>query len=222
MSLKKTWGMTALAPALLAAGFCMTTAATAAPTQGDRSGKEVVDTVCAGCHATGKDGAPRLGDRAEWGKRAVVGLDKLTEHAINGVRKMPAHGGQAHLTDLEMSRAIAYMVSDGYTVDPKKPYAAPQRMSGKQLVEARCQECHGTGKNGAPRIGDMDAWSPRLQKGPDVLLKSAIRGHNAMPARAGMADLSDAEMKAALNYMLNQTTTAAKQKVNDADAASQK
>jgi cytochrome c5 len=50
----------------------------------------------------------------------------------------------------------------------------------------------------------MEAWKPRLQGGVDALVKSAIRGHNAMPSRAGMASLSDADMKAAVVYMVNQ------------------
>ena len=100
----------------------------------DRSGKEVVETVCAACHDTGKDGAPKIGDRAEWSRRAAQGLNKLTEHAITGVRKMPAHGGQAALSDLEMSRAVAYMVSGGASVDPSKPYSSPNQKSGEQLV----------------------------------------------------------------------------------------
>lgn len=211
MSLKKTWGV--LAPALLLSAMCVSQVF-AAP---ERSGKEVVDAVCASCHATGKDGAPRIGDTNAWGARATVGLDKLTENAISGVRKMPAHGGQASLTDLEMSRAVSYMISGGHTVDPKKAYAAPQRLSGKELVEKRCQECHGTGKQGAPRIGNMDDWNPRLQKGLGELAKSAVQGHKGMPARAGMAHLSDKEIKSALEYMVNQTTNAAHKKVSEAN-----
>jgi cytochrome c5 len=79
------WHIPSLAAALIAAGFALP--ASAAPQ--DRSGKEVVDAVCAGCHATGKDGAPQIGDTAAWRKRASVGgLDNLAEHAITGVRKI--------------------------------------------------------------------------------------------------------------------------------------
>ena len=210
MSHARVWGKTTLA-LTLTAGFAVSVFAATA----ERSGKEVVESVCATCHATGKEGAPRMDDRAAWAERAKQGLGKLTEHAISGVRKMPAHGGQAGLSDLEMSRGIAYMVSGGHTVDPKKPYASPTHISGKELVEKRCVECHGTGKNGAPRIGDKSAWEPRLNKGVDVLLKSAIQGHNAMPARAGMANLSDAELNAAMTYMVLET-----QKSGGAGAAS--
>lgn len=170
----------------------------------DRSGKEVVEAVCIACHGSGKDGAPKIGDSAAWSKHASQGLDKMTRNAITGVRKMPAHGGQGSLTDLEISRAVAYMVSGGKAADPNKAYSSPQQKTGEQLVAERCKECHGDGKSGAPRIGDMAAWKPRLQGGVDNLVKSAIRGHHAMPARAGMANLSDADMKAAVVFMVSQ------------------
>lgn len=189
---------------LIAAGF-------AAPLQAaERTGKQVVDEVCSTCHATGVDGAPKIGDRAEWSKRASKGLSNLTRNAITGVRNMPAHGGQAKLSDVEMSRAVAYMVSDGHATDTDKAYASPKTRSGEEIVRARCQDCHATGKNGAPKLGDIEAWKPRLVNGVDPLVKSAINGHNAMPARGGMADLSDAEMKSAVTHMVNQIATTKK------------
>ena len=171
----------------------------------DRSGKEVVETVCAGCHATGKDGAPKLGDQAAWAQRAAKGLDKITQNAITGVRNMPAHGGQAALTDLEMTRAVGYMVSGGKAADAKKAVKPANARTGEQVVQERCQECHATGKQGAPKLGDMNDWKPRLQNGVDPLIKSAINGHNSMPARGGLANLSDAEMKAAVEFMVSKT-----------------
>lgn len=77
----------------------------------DRSGKVVYDATCAKCHASGKDLAHKFGDAKTWSKRADQGLTNVTAHAIEGVRKMPAHGGSAKLVDLEISRAVAYMVS---------------------------------------------------------------------------------------------------------------
>jgi cytochrome c5 len=120
---------------------------------------------------------------------------------------MPAHGGQGSLTDLEISRAVAFMVSDGAAVDPNKPYSSPKQISGEQLVKERCSECHATGKGGAPKIGEMADWKPRLQSGVETLVSSAIHGHNAMPARAGMANLSDADIRAAVTHMVVQLGT---------------
>jgi cytochrome c5 len=171
----------------------------------ERSGKEVYDAVCSQCHATGKDGAPRFDDRAAWRERAAKGLDKVTANAITGLRKMPAHGGQASLSDVEMSRAVGYMISGGVAADTDKTYATPKTRSGEEVVKIRCQECHADGKGGAPKLGDMTAWKPRLEKGVPTLVKSAQGGHNNMPARGGLADLSDAEVKAAVEYMVSLT-----------------
>src|SRR5471032_2938934 len=58
---------------------------------GERSGKEVVDAVCSTCHATGANGAPKIGDKRAWSKLESRGLSKLTQSALKGIRKMPAH-----------------------------------------------------------------------------------------------------------------------------------
>ena len=78
----------------------------------------------------------------------------------------------------------------------------PQR-SGEQVVKAQCVKCHGTGANGAPKIGDQAAWRPRLKNGLDKTVASAIHGHGKMPARGGLADLTDPEVRAAILYMFN-------------------
>lgn len=75
--------------------------------------------------------------------------------------------------------------------------------SGEQIVQAQCFKCHDSGKGGAPRIGDRTAWIPRVKQGLDLVVRSAIRGHGSMPARGGMADLTDAELRAAVVYMFN-------------------
>lgn len=182
---------------------------TAPAVAADRSGKVVVETVCAACHGSGKDGAPKIGDQAAWAERAAKGLDKLTQNSITGIRNMPAHGGQPALTDLEMTRAVGYMVSGGKGADAKKAVKAAKPRTGEQVVQARCQECHATGKLGAPKLGDMNDWKPRLQNGVDPLIKSAISGHNNMPARGGLANLSDGEMKAAVEFMVSKIGGAA-------------
>ena len=76
-----------------------------------RSGAEVVDQVCAACHATGQNGAPKIGDEKAWKARAAQGLSSLTEHAINGIRKMPARGTCKTCSDEDIANAVAYMIS---------------------------------------------------------------------------------------------------------------
>ena len=83
------------------------------PRRDDRSGKEVVEAVCAECHATGVKGAPRIGERADWSPRLSHGLNSAVNAAIRGHGGMPARGGKAELTDNEVRSAIIYMFNPG-------------------------------------------------------------------------------------------------------------
>lgn len=78
--------------------------------------------------------------------------------------------------------------------------------SGEQVVKAKCFECHEAGKNGAPKIGDREAWVGRVSRGLDAVVATAIKGHGGMPARGGMADLTDPELRAAIVYMFQKST----------------
>ncbi len=75
--------------------------------------------------------------------------------------------------------------------------------SGKDIVDAVCINCHGSSASGAPLIGDRAAWTPRFSRGLDAAVASAINGHGNMPARGGMASLTDPEIRAAIVYMFN-------------------
>lgn len=173
--------------------------------RGGRSGKQVVEAACAACHAEGLNGAPRIGDREAWKKRAEQGLTTLTQHALTGIRQMPAHGGKLSLTDLEIARAVAEMVnrSGGKWVEPVSALDLVAERTGAQIVQAQCSKCHQEGVGGAPRIGDIGAWTPRLKGGLDRAVRAAIHGHGGMPARGDRADLTDAEIRKAVVYMIN-------------------
>lgn len=74
---------------------------------------------------------------------------------------------------------------------------------GETVYNTVCAACHGSGALNAPKLGDKAAWGPRLGQGLAGLLKSATNGKNAMPARGGAADLTDAELKGAVEYLMN-------------------
>jgi cytochrome c5 len=189
----------ALAATALAAAMCVPAAALCA----SRDGSRVFADVCSVCHASGRDGAPRLGDAKAWAPRAQRGLSSLTDSAIAGLRKMPPHGGKLDTTDLELRRAIAYMVnqSGGSWTEPIDRAQPPKGRSGQEIVHAQCLSCHAYGQHGAPRMGDRKAWIGRARDGFDSLVQSAIHGHGGMPARGGMADLTDAETREAVTYL---------------------
>ena len=180
--------------------------------QQTRSGKEVVESTCISCHATGEKGAPKIGDRKAWSKRSAQGLSSLTQSALKGIRNMPPHGGNAGLSDLELARGIAYMVnaSGGKWKEPASAAELKAERSGAQVVKAQCAKCHQDGKGGAPKVGDRDAWSKRLSQGVDHAVQSAIKGHGGMPPRGDRADLTDGEVRSAILYMFNPKAPAKK------------
>lgn len=167
-------------------------------------GVDIFDAVCWGCHTNGEEGAPRVGDRDVWAKRAARGLEDLTQNALKGVGGMPPHGGNTSLTRLQIQRAIVYMVnaSGGDWSEPLDPRPGSAR-SGGQLYQQYCALCHESGFDNAPRIGDRAAWLPRTRLGIDPMVRVAVRGHGAMPPRGGQANLTDEELRDAVIYMIS-------------------
>lgn len=89
------------------------------------------------------------------------------------------------------------------------PFAGAQALaprSGASIVRQMCVNCHGPGLGGAPRIGNAREWRSRARSGLDNLVRSAGEGKGAMPARGGMPDLTDAELRDAIAYMFEQST----------------
>ena len=84
--------------------------------------------------------------------------------------------------------------------------AAAGSADGAGTYQSACFACHGTGAAGAPKVGDKAAWADRIAKGNDTLYDHAINGFQGkagfMPAKGGNAGLSDAAVKAAVDYMV--------------------
>lgn len=79
----------------------------------DKTGEEVVKAVCSMCHAAGLMNAPKIGDKEAWKPRIAQGQAVLVSHATNGIRTMPAKGGNSSLSDNEVSNAVVYMANAG-------------------------------------------------------------------------------------------------------------
>ena len=77
--------------------------------------------------------------------------------------------------------------------------------AGISVYNSKCIICHGSGVAGAPKIGDKAAWAPRIAQGMDTLLANAIKGKNAMPPRGTCTECSDADLQAAIEYMISQS-----------------
>jgi cytochrome c5 len=80
--------------------------------------------------------------------------------------------------------------------------AATGKPDGKKVFDTACMACHATGAAGAPKMGDKAAWAPRIKAGNDALYANSIKGKGAMPPKGGNAALGDADVKAAVDYMV--------------------
>lgn len=75
------------------------------------SGEAVYSSTCVACHGSGAAGAPKFGDAGAWGARIAQGYDKLLDHALHGLKAMPAKGGNPDLDDIEIARAMIHMAN---------------------------------------------------------------------------------------------------------------
>lgn len=73
--------------------------------------------------------------------------------------------------------------------------------SGKEVYDSFCTTCHAVGVMSAPRFGNSGDWGPRVAKGKDTLYTHALNGFNSMPAKGMCAACSEDEIKAAVDYM---------------------
>lgn len=91
-----------------------------------QTGEAIYTTTCVACHGTGAAGAPKFGDAGSWGARLSQGYDTVLKHAIEGLRAMPAKGGNPDLDDVEVARAVVYMANHagGSFKEPEAPAPA--------------------------------------------------------------------------------------------------
>ena len=76
-------------------------------------------------------------------------------------------------------------------------------ISADKIIKANCAMCHAGGLMGAPKIGDVGLWAPRIAQGKDTLINNAIKGIRMMPAKGGNSRLTDEEVAAAVISMAN-------------------
>ena len=115
----------------------------------------------------------------------------------------------------ERIEPFGQVVLDGETVVDEAEVAAvvgaaeaPALLTGPQVYNVACMACHGGGIAGAPKTGDAAVWAPRIAQGMDTLNKNALNGLQGsagfMPPKGGRGDLSDEEIIAAVQYLVDQ------------------
>jgi cytochrome c5 len=91
-----------------------------------QTGLAIYTSTCVACHGTGAAGAPKTGDAGAWAPRIAQGYDTLVQHAVHGIRAMPAKGGNPDLDDIEVARAVVHMANESGAKfkEPAAPAAA--------------------------------------------------------------------------------------------------
>lgn len=74
---------------------------------------------------------------------------------------------------------------------------------GEDTYKTKCQGCHASGAAGAPKLGDKEAWAPRIATGMDAMVATVTTGKGAMPPMGACMDCSADDIKAAVEYMVN-------------------
>lgn len=80
--------------------------------------------------------------------------------------------------------------------------AGVAKADGEKVYKSLCFSCHDTGAANAPKMGDKAAWAPRIAAGTQALYDASLKGKGAMPAKGGNPALSDADVKAAVDYIV--------------------
>jgi len=130
----------------------------------------------------------------------VLGIILLVQYVTQEKR-----GGEG--TNALKAEAIAVrlkpVADEGFTL--KDANAPKVLQTGEAIYSSTCVACHGAGVAGAPKTGDAGAWGARIAQGYDTIVKHAIEGLRAMPAKGGNPDLDDVEVARAVVFMTNQS-----------------
>lgn len=115
---------------------------------------------------------------------------------------------EAVITESRTAGSVDTAAADAEQV-PAAAATEPDLAQGKKIYGKHCFACHGSGAAGAPKLGDTENWAPRIAKGLDTLAQNAIGGYKGaagyMPPKGGFMSLDDADVTAAVAYMVDES-----------------
>lgn len=137
---------------------------------------------------------------------AVVATVALASYLVGSHAPDPA-GDRARLQALQERIApIGHVIvsAEQLKMASPAPAAASAALSGEQVVQNVCSACHGTGLMNSPKAHDKAGWNARLQQAGslDALVASAVRGKNQMPPKGGDQQLTDQQIREAIQVMM--------------------
>jgi cytochrome c5 len=130
---------------------------------------------------------------------------------VSGSGKAKTKVAQATQAEGEIAariKPVGDLVAAGAAVVANGVIPAAQAADGKGIYDKACMACHAAGVAGAPKLGDKAAWKDRIVQGNDTLYTHALKGFTGkkgmMPPKGGNMSLSDADVKASVDYMVSQ------------------
>ena len=176
---------------------------------GAAAGKALYENYCSGCHEAGAGGAPKYGDAISWTPIMKNGIDKVYTNAIKGIGGMPAKGTCLSCSDQDIKQAVDYMVASVVGPGGKMTAAPPPKKltlaDGERIYTENCSVCHNSNYKNAPRPGDIAAWKPMVKAGFLDTYVNVVTGRKGHPQRGACSTCSDAELKAAVKYMMQES-----------------
>lgn len=140
---------------------------------------------------------------------AVTVVLFVIANSIGAKPKKPDAGMEAKAIAERIKPVGEVSVASGEAVINAVVSTANAAGAGEATYNATCVACHGAGIAGAPKTGDKAAWAARLAKGNDVMYTSAIKGFTGktgvMPPKGGNTALKDADVKAAVDFMVSKS-----------------
>jgi cytochrome c5 len=140
---------------------------------------------------------------------AVASSDQAASPSPESEAAAESEESVAQATAGEASQAEAATPDQAASPPPESEPAAESVVpadldlaQGEETYNTVCSVCHAQGVANAPKLGDKDAWDPRIAKGWDILVEHALKGFNAMPAKGGRVDLADDQIITAVGYMV--------------------
>ena len=129
-----------------------------------------------------------------------------------------ASGEEYRAAVADRLRPIGQVYLPGDELPADEPQAPPAdtpepvatTLSGPQVYNQACNVCHGAGIGGAPMLSAADDWLARAGQGVEALQQHAVEGYTGavgyMPPKGGNMSFSDAEVHAAVEFMLGEAT----------------
>ena len=165
----------------------------------------LLNSALKGKGAMGAQGGGAFRD-AEIGRAVVHMANAAGAKFAEPQMAAPAPQADAAAAPAPAAAALAAAPAAAAPAAPAAPAPAPAAAvaaNGEALYKQACTVCHAAGVAGAPKTGDKAAWAPRIAQGLEAMTASAIKGKGAMPPKGGAMAASDAEIKAAVQYLFD-------------------